>query len=320
MGTHLNHTHFLSDTHESILHVTLGHIDSALDVYKALRRSTGLSAPPTYISIVDSPQLGGGAMKMPPTRPTAAAVHCIGASPVDEQPSSPPAATSILALDAVESEPGASSLSPVALTFSSEDGASDDEVVVSPGLTSETYSLSEVTHSSANNAAQAPRKELFFDDIDDDGDDDFASPAAKEGACWTTHGSVGRPPSPTITVTPPTRPLTLTDLPAELLVAVLGWLEGDVIARVCTAVCKQWWQVAGQSDALWRTVCTRRFPRHSADRCGVSSHKWCQLFKDEWLWMCHTTGSPNASATSDQRSRYSIEVVNATERPMSLNS
>ena len=127
----------LSDSHESTLHVTLGHGDSALDVYRALRRNTGRHAFPTHISIVDSPVMG--AMNVPPAKPTTpAAAHYIGASPVDERPSSPPDrdTPTTLTLDAAEREPGGltddlGSLSPAALTFSSSEDEAEDELVES---------------------------------------------------------------------------------------------------------------------------------------------------------------------------------------------
>ena len=276
----------LFDNHESVLHVTLGQGESALDAYKALRRNAGKTAPAKHIAIVDSTlPFSSGAIDVPCMKPTAA--HCVAASPVDERPCSPTATPSTPPLHLPEAEPsaeqvhGRGSLSPAALTFSSEDETVEDGPVEPLQLgTTHSGQLRSGEHGVATPEDHAP------------------------------------PTEPT--VASPTRVLTLIDLPPELLVAIFGWLQGDVIAQICSAVCKTWWQVAKQSDELWRIVCVRRFPWHAYRGHNQS---WCQLFKDEWLWMHSTAeGSLSSCATSDQRSRYSTEVIGATERPMALNS
>ena len=73
----------LFDNHESVLHVTLGQGESALDAYKALRRNAGKTAPAKHIAIVNSTlPFSSGAIDVPCMKPTAA--HCVAASPVDE--------------------------------------------------------------------------------------------------------------------------------------------------------------------------------------------------------------------------------------------
>ena len=311
----------LSDSHESTLHVTLGHGDSALDVYRALRRNTGRHAFPTHISIVDSPVMG--AVNVPPAKPTApAAAHYIGASPVDERPSSPADrdTPTTLTLDVAEREPGGltddlGSLSPAALTFSSSEDEAEDELVESLELGADDFAPPPPP------PPPPPLHEESFLGVADHAEAE-ANLASSPPAKTEEHL-----PPPIRTAAPLARELTLADLPSELLVAVLGWLEGTAIARACSPVCKTWRQVVGQSDELWRTVCARQFPRpargHHSALGSQSPLAWFQLFKDERLWMRQAAaGETKASrpATSDQRSRYSIEVINATERPMALNT
>jgi hypothetical protein len=234
------HTVHLSDT-GSTLHVDLKGGDSPLDVYRALRRRSRGARPAAFNHIVisDAPPhpvhvsaqpLPCPARRAKPTGEAAPEEPRVSASPVYDPPTSPPArAQPALELDA---EPSAADdgesvvgcLSPTALSFSSEDEDEHEEASGTHAACAEAIGLLELEDAIS---ALAPRPAQ---------DSETHEPVEKHDA----EPPADALPSPSREPAAPARALTLGDMPPELLVAVLGCLDGDTIVVTCSAVSKTW--------------------------------------------------------------------------------
>ena len=249
------HTVHLSDT-GSTLHVDLKGGDSPLDVYRALRRRSRGARPAAFNHIVISDAaphpvhvsaqpLPCPARRAKPTGEAAPEEPRVSASPVYDPPTSPPArAQPALELDA---EPSAADdgesvvgcLSPTALSFSSEDEDEHEEASGTHAACAEAIGLLDL-----EDAVPAPVPQPAQDS-------EAHEPAEKHDA----EPPAAAPPSPPRRPPAAARALTLGDMPPELLVAVLGCLDGDTIVVTCSAVSKTWCAPPALPSSA-RTQCT----------------------------------------------------------------